>query len=266
MLPPPPLQCHFPIDVAHTTSIIVPTLSIPAAYAVPLIIGGVFAALALLELWRPAHAASRQRWWPNLALGIGNSVLLRLLAIAGPLAAAHWAATQGLGLFAVLQFGGWLAIVVSIILLDMALYWQHRAMHRFAWGWALHRLHHADTAFDVSTGVRFNPAEALVSMLYKSAIVIALGLPAAAVLAFEAWIAVFSLFEHSNIALPRRIDGRLQRVWVTPAMHRVHHSAHGEDHNHNYGFAIGLWDHLFGTYQRAATGPKIGLPITSQAG
>ncbi|MEQ1509874.1 MAG: sterol desaturase family protein [Sphingopyxis sp.] len=220
----------------------------------------VFVALALLEIWRPMRHAARARWPINLGLGLASMLLVRMLSMAGPMAAALWAQSQGVGLFNLVDVPGWLVILATIITMDFAIYWQHRAMHMVQWGWALHRLHHADTGFDVTTGVRFNPGEALVSMLYKAAIVLMLGASPAAVIMFEAYLALFSLFEHANLRLPAPLDAMLRRFWVTPAVHAIHHSAHGQDHNHNYGFAIGVWDHLFGTYLAQAAGPKIGLP------
>lgn len=228
-------------------------------------IAGGFVLLALLEQVIPGRPAERRRWLINLGLGLVNTLLVRLLALGAPVAAAYWASERGLGLFHWVGLTGWAAMAFGIILLDLSLYWQHRAMHRFAWGWAIHKLHHADEAMDISTGVRFHPGEALVSMLYKTAVTIALGLPVVVVLAFQIWITLGSFFEHANIRLPARVDAIVRRIWVTPAMHLVHHSAHGEDHNHNYGFAIAVWDYWFGSYRAEATGPKIGLPLRARA-
>jgi sterol desaturase/sphingolipid hydroxylase (fatty acid hydroxylase superfamily) len=224
------------------------------------------AVLALLEVRWPDRAAARQRWPLNFAIGLTNAALVRLTGTAAPLAVSLWAAAQGFGLFNQLAVPLGLAIIFGIIAMDFAIYWQHRALHATRLGWALHRIHHADAAMDVSTAVRFHPGEALVSMLYKSAATALLGLPWQAVLAFEAWLAIGSAIEHSNVRLPARAEARLRRFWVTPAMHRVHHSAHGDDHNHNYGFALSIWDQLFGTHRRAATGTQIGLPQSRAAG
>lgn len=224
------------------------------------VLAACFVALALLEHWRPVRAATRSRWPLNLGLGLASMLLVRLASVAGPLGAALWAQAHGVGLFNAVALPNWLVIPLAIIALDFAIYWQHRALHVMPWGWALHRLHHADAGFDVTTGVRFNPAEALVSMLYKSLVVLLLGANPLTVIVFEGYLALFSLFEHANLRLPAKLDSALRSFWVTPAVHAIHHSAHGQDHNHNYGFAIGLWDHLFGTYLAQAAGPNIGLP------
>jgi sterol desaturase/sphingolipid hydroxylase (fatty acid hydroxylase superfamily) len=225
-----------------------------------LIVPITFVALTALEWLAPALPQSHSRWPLNLSLGLVNALLGRLLAALGPVGAASWAATQDIGLLRLVELPPLALLILSVILLDGAIYWQHRAMHRWQWGWLLHRLHHADTAIDVSTGIRFNPGEILFSLAYKGAVVILLGVPLSAVIIFELYLALFSMVEHANIQLSANWEGALRRVWVTPAMHRIHHSAHGNDHNHNFGFALALWDHLFGSYLPSANGPRFGLP------
>lgn len=225
-----------------------------------LIIIAVFMLIAALEFVSPARAAVRSRWPLNIALGALNLVLVRLASIVGPFAIAAFAATYDFGLFNQFALPGALTTILVIILMDFAIYWQHRASHRFGWFWALHKLHHADPDFDITTGLRFHPGEALLSMLYKGAVGALLGAPPEAMLLFELYIALGSMIEHANIALPPRIDAAVRQLWVTPAMHTVHHSAHGDDHNHNYSFAISIWDRLFGTYRARSGGTTIGLP------
>lgn len=231
-----------------------------------MVIAAMLVLVALAELARPDRPAARRRWLVNFGLGLVNAVLVRLLGVAAPAGVAVLADTFNYGLLRQVDLPLPAIIIIAIIAMDFAIYWQHRLFHMTRWGWALHRLHHADRAMDVSTAVRFNPAEALVSMLYKSALTLFLGLPLVAVLAFEAWLAVGSVIEHANVRLPARADAAIRRVWVTPAMHRVHHSAHGDDHNHNYGFALSLWDQMFGTNRKHAAGEQIGLPLTRPAG
>jgi sterol desaturase/sphingolipid hydroxylase (fatty acid hydroxylase superfamily) len=225
-----------------------------------LLLAAAFALIALAERIFPARPAQRWRWPLNLALGLGNALMTRLAAVIGPLGAAIFAQSHGFGLFHSLTLPLPLVAVLVVLLMDLAVYWQHRAMHSVSPLWYFHKLHHGDADFDVTTGVRFHPGEALLSMLYKAAIVLLLGAPPQTVVMFELWLALGSFIEHGNIRLPERLDAALRRVWVTPAMHRVHHSAEAQDHNHNYGFALSVWDHLFGSYQARATGPRIGLP------
>jgi sterol desaturase/sphingolipid hydroxylase (fatty acid hydroxylase superfamily) len=229
------------------------------AYSFAIIIG-VFMLIAALELISPARAAARGRWPLNIGLGAFNLLLVRLASVAGPFALATLAAQQGFGLLNQFALPPALATILVIILMDFAIYWQHRASHHFGWFWALHKLHHGDADFDITTGLRFHPGEALLSMLYKGAVGALLGAPPEAMLLFELYIAVGSMIEHGNIALPPRIERSIRRFWVTPAMHTIHHSAVGDDHNHNYSFALSIWDRLFGTYRATATGQQIGLP------
>lgn len=228
-------------------------------YALPILIG-VFMLIAALELVSPARAAVRSRWPLNIGLGALNLVLVRLASVAGPFAIASLAAQQGFGLFNQLSLPPVFVTILVILCMDFAIYWQHRASHRFGWFWAMHKLHHADPDFDITTGLRFHPGEALLSMLYKGAVGALLGAPPEAMLLFELYITVGSMIEHGNIALPPRIESAIRRVWVTPAMHTVHHSAHGDDHNHNYCFALSFWDRLFGTYRATGNVSRIGLP------
>jgi sterol desaturase/sphingolipid hydroxylase (fatty acid hydroxylase superfamily) len=249
--------------VANSTLSHMPTL--PTLWPV-IVIGSMLAIVALGEVVRPDRPAARRRWPVNFALGLFNALLVRLASVAAPAGVAVLAEPFGYGVLRQVDLPLPAVIIIAIIVMDFAIYWQHRLFHATRWGWVLHRLHHADRAMDVSTAVRFNPAEALVSMLYKSALTLFLGLPLVAVLAFEAWLAVGSIIEHANLRLPARADVAIRRVWVTPAMHRVHHSAHGDDHNHNYGFALSIWDHLFGTHRMAPSGQQIGLPLERGAG
>jgi sterol desaturase/sphingolipid hydroxylase (fatty acid hydroxylase superfamily) len=215
--------------------------------------------IIILELVRPDRPAQYRRWAVNGALGLISLVIPRLLLAVAPIGAAAWASDQGFGLFNMLSPPVLVVGLATIILMDLAVYWQHRAFHRVDWLWRWHRLHHEDAALDMSTGVRFHPVEALLSMVWKSACVAVLGAPVWAVPLFEAWLIAGSLIEHGNVKLPSAIDRLLRQFLVTPAMHRVHHSAHDDDANHNFSFAISLWDRWFGTYREIESGPRIGL-------
>jgi sterol desaturase/sphingolipid hydroxylase (fatty acid hydroxylase superfamily) len=221
---------------------------------------GVAAVLIVAELLFPARPAQRQRWPLNIGLGALTVMIGRLASAVGALSAAIWAQQAEIGLFNLLPGFDAGKVVLTVILMDMAVYWQHRAFHRFGWMWRYHKLHHADTAMDISTGVRFHPGEILISLGWKSAAVIVLGVPPQAVPIFETWLMLGSVIEHSNVRLPERLDRLTRSILVTPAMHVIHHSAHANDANHNFGFAIAFWDHLFGSYRANRTGPTIGLP------
>jgi sterol desaturase/sphingolipid hydroxylase (fatty acid hydroxylase superfamily) len=213
---------------------------------------GVFVIMAVWELLAPRRRLSQpkmQRWLNNLGLVVFNTALLRLVF---PLAAVGMAATAELnswGLFNRVEAAGWLALLASAVILDGAIYLQHVMFHAVPLFWRLHRVHHADLDFDVTTGSRFHPVEILLSMLIKFGVIVLLGPPIIAVVVFEVLLNASSLFNHSNVRLPALLDALLRRVIVTPDMHRVHHSHLDYETNSNFGFNLSVWDRLFGTYR-----------------
>lgn len=156
-------------------------------------------------------------------------------------------------MFNVLELPVWVAVIASLLLLDLAIYLQHLALHAVPALWRLHRVHHADLEFDVTTGVRFHPVEILLSMGFKLAVIAALGPPAVAVLVFELLLNASSMFNHGNVRMPPVVDRLLRWIVVTPDMHRVHHSIRPEETNSNFGFNLPWWDRLFGTYRSQPT-------------
>ena len=133
--------------------------------------------------------------------------------------------------------------------MDLAIYLQHVMFHAVPALWRLHRMHHADQEFDVTTGVRFHPVEVLLSMVLKFVVIVAAGAPALAVLLFEIALNATSMFSHSNVSIPLWLDRVLRWIVVTPDMHRVHHSVVVRETNSNFGFNLPWWDRLFGTYR-----------------
>jgi sterol desaturase/sphingolipid hydroxylase (fatty acid hydroxylase superfamily) len=225
----------------------------------------VFAAMAIAETIaeaRPLRVARRQRWMHNLTLTAMNTVVLRLLFPAGAAAAAVWSAAHGTGLLRLVHLPPLAEMLVSIALLDLTIYAQHRLFHSVPLLFRFHSVHHADVDFDVTLGSRFHPVEMLLSMAIKLAAVVVIGASAAAVVMFELLLAVTSLFNHGNVRIPRAIDRVLRWLVVTPAMHLVHHSAERADRDSNFGFSIPWWDRLFRTYRErsAARRPVIGMP------
>ena len=213
---------------------------------------GMLALMALWELAAPMRRADMPRvirWSNNLALVALDGALLRLVFPLTLAAFATWIGTKGWGLFALTNLPLWVEGLAAILILDLAIWAQHRAFHHIPLLWRLHRMHHTDTDFDVTTGLRFHPVEILASMAIKLAMVAVLGPPALAVLIFELLLNASSLFNHANIRLPARIDRALRLVLVTPDMHRVHHSTIREETDSNFGFTLPWWDRLFGTYR-----------------
>ena len=213
-----------------------------------------FALFAGLEAWAPrrARALGRARRWPaNLGLTVLNALALRALAVAVPLlaiGAALDAQARGWGLFNALGWPVWVEFVLAVLVLDFAIWAQHLVTHKVPLFWRFHRVHHADRDLDVTTGFRFHPVEILASMGLKIGLVYLLGPSALAVLVFEILLSGTALFSHANLALPRGLDRALRLVLVTPDMHRVHHSVHRAEHDSNYGFALSVWDRMFGTH------------------
>jgi len=213
---------------------------------------GIFAVMALWELMAPRRTLSVSktiRWTNNLGLVFLNSLLLRLLFPAAAVGMAAFAAAQGWGLFNYVEAPLPLAVVTSVLVMDFTIYLQHVMVHAVPLLWRLHRVHHADLDFDVTTGARFHPLEIILSMLIKFAVILLLGPPLVAVVIFEVILNATSMFNHSNVRLPRPVDALLRLVVVTPDMHRVHHSIEDDETNSNFGFNLPWWDRLFGTYR-----------------
>ncbi|WP_375691610.1 sterol desaturase family protein [Pseudooceanicola sp. LIPI14-2-Ac024] len=228
---------------------------------------GLFAVFALAEAALPRRArVERQwrRWGTNWAISISDAVLVRLMALALPVlsvGAALDAAEQGYGLFNRTGWPGWIEGVLAFVILDLAIWFQHWATHKVPLLWRLHRVHHADRDMDVTTAIRFHPLEIGLSMLWKIAVIYAIGAPVAAVVIFEVALNGCAMFNHANIALPAGVDRWLRRIIVTPDMHRVHHSVDRAEHDTNFGFTLSVWDHLFRTYTAQPGGGHNGMTL-----
>jgi sterol desaturase/sphingolipid hydroxylase (fatty acid hydroxylase superfamily) len=225
------------------------------------------AVLVAMALWEVAAPRRRQdiprviRWTNNLALVVVDTVILRLTFPILAVGLALMAEERGWCLFNALDTPLWLAVLLSILLLDLAIYLQHVLFHAVPGLWRLHRMHHADLEFDVTTGLRFHPVEIVLSMVIKLAVVAALGAPAVAVLLFEVLLNATALFNHANIRLPTGVDRVLRWVMVTPDMHRVHHSVIPAETNSNFGFNLPWWDRLLGTYRAQPKAGHEGMTI-----
>ncbi|MBH1974618.1 MAG: sterol desaturase family protein [Rhodobacteraceae bacterium] len=223
--------------------------------------------LVAMAGWELAAPRRRQdiprilRWTNNLALVVVDTIILRLTFPILAVGLALMAEARGWGLFNVLDLPLWLAVLLPILLLDLAIYLQHVLFHAVPSLWRLHRMHHADLEFDVTTGLRFHPVEIVLSMVIKLAVVAALGAPAMAVLLFEVLLNATALFNHANIRLPAALDRVLRWVVVTPDMHRVHHSVIPAETNSNFGFNLPWWDRLLGTYRAQPKAGHDGMTI-----
>ena len=222
----------------------------------------IFAAMAAYELWSPRlerdemrGAMKSKRWFTNLSMVVLSSICLRIIFPAAAVGTAIYAQDQGLGLFPALGIPPVVAGIASFVILDFAVWLEHVVSHKIPILWRIHRMHHADNGFDVTTALRFHPIEIVLSMFWKAGIIIALGAPVAAVLVFEIVLNGTAMFNHSNINLPQPVDRLLRMVIVTPDMHRVHHSSAPRETNSNYGFNFPFWDRIFRTYNAQ---PKLG--------
>ncbi len=218
----------------------------------------VFAVFTAWELAAPRRVpqySKSVRWVNNLSITLLNTLLTRLAIPLAAVAMAAIAQQQQLGLLNHINLPMWQLITIAVVMMDLALYLQHLVFHHVNYLWRIHRMHHADLDFDVTTGVRFHPIEIMLSTIIKVAVVLMLGTPIAAVIIFEILLNATSLFNHANIYIPKRVDQVLRYFLVTPDMHRVHHSAIPAETNSNFGFNLPWWDYLFKTYRAQ---PKAG--------
>jgi sterol desaturase/sphingolipid hydroxylase (fatty acid hydroxylase superfamily) len=225
---------------------------------------GVISALVLWEHWAPKRllAVGRAPRWPgNFGVLAIDIVLVRIVFPTAAVGAALVCEAQGWGLFNAVAVPFAVAVLASVILLDLAIYLQHVLFHALPALWRLHRMHHADLDIDVTTGVRFHPVEILLSLLIKFAVIALLGAPALAVLIFEVLLNATSMFNHSNVRMPAPVDRIVRLLVVTPDMHRVHHSIVRTETNSNFGFNFPWWDRLFGTYRAQPAAGHDGMTI-----
>jgi len=225
---------------------------------------GIFAIMSTWEILSPRRVlttAKWLRWLNNIGLVFLNSVILRLLFPAAAVGMAALATTQGWGLLNYYSVPFPLAVLLAVVALDLVIYLQHVMVHAVPMLWRLHRVHHADPDYDVTTGARFHPLEIILSMLIKFATIAVLGPPVIAVIIFEVLLNATAMFNHANVKLPKRVDRILRHFVVTPDMHRVHHSAEDDEANSNFGFSLPWWDRLFGTYRDQPRAGHVGMTI-----
>jgi sterol desaturase/sphingolipid hydroxylase (fatty acid hydroxylase superfamily) len=218
--------------------------------------------LAIIEAAYPRRRLAlgrHPRWITHAIFFVCNTASARalsyLFAVGG---GAAWAEAQGFGLLNMTSWTYEAKALLCFIILDFAIWFQHVMMHKIPFLWAMHKVHHSDRDLDVTSALRFHPFELIVSAFYKSACVILLGVPVWVALTFELWLNCNALFNHANIHLPRRVDRILRLIWVTPDFHFTHHSAVIQEQHRNYGFALSIWDRIFGLYQTEAAAGRDG--------
>ncbi len=230
----------------------------------------IFLSMAAFELLNPRlerdemiGALKARRWFTNISVLVLSSLVLRVIFPLAAVGTALWAADNGYGLFHIYEVPAWIAGTAAFVILDFAVWLEHLLSHKIPILWRIHRMHHSDIGFDLTTALRFHPLEIVLSMFWKALIIVCLGPPAVAVLIFEIVLNGTAMFNHANARLPLGLDRILRLVLVTPDMHRVHHSSFKDETNSNYGFNFPFWDYLFGTYcaqpHRGHTDMEIGL-------
>ncbi len=216
----------------------------------------IFLALTLLELLHPRlerpelmRALKARRWFTNISILVLSSLMLRIVFPAAATGVALWREIHGYGLLPIAGLPPLIAGALAFVILDFTVWLEHLLSHKIPALWRIHRVHHSDTGLDLTTALRFHPLEILLSMLWKSAVILLIGAPAISVLIFEIVLNGAAMFKHANIRLPNGLDHMLRRLIVTPDMHSVHHSSQPDETDSNYGFNLSLWDRLFATYR-----------------
>ena len=224
----------------------------------------IFALIGTWEVLAPRRAltvSKALRWTSNLGLVALNTVVLRLIFPLAGAGLAAFCAKNGWGLLNHFEVPFWVAVPLAVIAMDFVIWLQHVMVHAVPLLWRLHRVHHADLDYDVTTGARFHPLEIVLSMLIKFATIVVLGPPVVAVVIFEVLLNATAMFNHGNIGLPATLDRVLRWLVVTPDMHRVHHSIEDDETNSNFGFNLPWWDRLFGTYRDQPRAGQTGMTI-----
>jgi sterol desaturase/sphingolipid hydroxylase (fatty acid hydroxylase superfamily) len=219
------------------------------------------ALLAAAELIAPARREATEapgRLPTNFGFGLINGALATLLPLSG-VVAAGWARQQGIGLFNMVSMPIAALVLATLALRSLLAYGLHRLFHRSPLLWRVHRVHHCDTALDLSTGFRSHPIELALVAGTAAAAAALLGLSPEALLAYEIAAIAVVLGTHANVKIPERLDRALRSLLVTPAMHHVHHSAHQPQTDSNYGEVLSIWDRLFGTYSAPRADIRLGL-------
>jgi sterol desaturase/sphingolipid hydroxylase (fatty acid hydroxylase superfamily) len=246
-------------------------------YEAPLRAGlfiSLFILLAISELIAPRlRPANNQlgllrfkRWFNNFSLIFIASLIVRFILPLSLVSFAMLCQQQGWGLFHqdfLLSFQSYplLVLVISLLLLDLIIYWQHRLFHKLPLLWQLHKVHHSDEALDVSSGIRFHPLEIILSLAIKFLMVFLFGFDPLAILLFEVALNGFALFNHSNIKLPFKVDALIRKLIVTPDMHRIHHSVEKHEQDSNFGFNISIWDRCFRSYREQPKAGQLGIQL-----
>lgn len=213
-----------------------------------------FLGIETLAPKRPWRGSRLKRLLFHGAIAALNTVWVRLLLYVPLLLWIVYVEQQGWGISRWLGLTGWVEIVASLVVLDLFDYFWHRANHRVNFLWRFHKAHHADTAMDVSTALRFHPGELMISALAKALWIVIWGPTAIAWFLFEAMVSLCAQFHHTNIDFPDRVERVISAIIVTPRFHAAHHAVDRQYGDANFSTIFSLWDHLLRSYQQPESG------------
>ncbi len=233
---------------------------------------GILTSLLLVvafQLLFPNRLSLRQlaaNWKVNTPLALIDAALLSLLCGA---CVGTWAVTvreSGIGVFEAAALPYWLQVGATLIILDLVAYAWHRANHGSALLWRFHAVHHSDIHFDASTAFRFHPGELMISLGVRLVVVTMTGLPILGLIVFELFYGFCNLFIHSDIRIAGGHERRLGWLFVTPSLHRLHHSECPKSLNRNFGTVFSFWDRLGKTFLGGSADNRITLGLPGQRG
>lgn len=218
-----------------------------------------FFLLLIMEKIKPyrhfPQKISKESFVTNTTAFLVNNLILTALRASSLFLVAQQFASHGL--LGDLENGPvkWL---LAFIFFDLAIYIWHVASHKYEFLWRFHKIHHSDKSFNVSTGFRFHVFDLLLEIVYKSVLVVVIGVNAYLVLSIEIIELFFIFFHHANLRVPK--EESISQVIITPALHRTHHSTLRKEHDSNYGIVLSVWDRIFGT-RKELVPEHIGLDL-----
>lgn len=223
----------------------------------------------LISIWeyfaprRPLTHSRLGRWTKNFFLYLITAVIIQSLSTLTITNLAYYTWKNGWGLLNILPISPLVRFFLTLILLDLMVYLLHVFNHKVHFGWRFHRVHHTDLDLDSTSGVLFHPLEGLFSFFIRQPFVLLVGPSPEAIFVFDVFFLMVLLLTHANVRVHPLIDRAFRWVFVTPDMHRIHHSVDWDESNSNYGFSLSGWDRLFKTYRGQSGIPpekmKLGL-------
>jgi sterol desaturase/sphingolipid hydroxylase (fatty acid hydroxylase superfamily) len=229
-----------------------------------------FAVLFVIQMWRPLRKTvvpTTRHVITNVAIGAFAAVVSRFAVMPAALATTYWTSGHGVGIFNWIALPPWPEVIFSFVLLDFTFYYWHRLNHQLPTLWRFHNVHHIDLDLDVSTALRFHYGEIALSSLFRVLQLGILGIKPGIYLLFDTCFIIAAEFHHSNWRLPFRLEALLNKIFVTPRMHGIHHSVVKQETNSNYSTIFSWWDRLNGSFRPISNAQAvvIGVPAYRRA-